>query len=258
MRMDGLEQVCKNVVQMFKRHPASKGMTYLQHLGNSLLFSAWSLLSSIIFLLHAIFPFIFTETGSTLINRLAKRLNNIEHEPSPVVRKIPSLGCIDSDEEEEEDMNERIRLKLARDGSISKSISDGTENDTPPPQEDIGVSLSDTSNNKDDPEGEQLMQMLAEEYSRCRNDPLKTALSQEAPPKEEPKKQFQDEDQTLLEKTSFAKEEPKKQFQEEEVNEDQTLLEKTSFASGNTGNRSFPDLHPYSLRNRKKTSTEEE
>ncbi len=55
---------------MFTAHPSAANETYLQHLKRATVFSGWMLLGGFACLLHAVFPFLFTETASKIVSKL--------------------------------------------------------------------------------------------------------------------------------------------------------------------------------------------
>lgn len=63
---------------MFKRlfvdHPASVGENYSEHLVHALGFARSMLLGAIACFVHAIFPWMFKSTGSSIITRLHDRM----------------------------------------------------------------------------------------------------------------------------------------------------------------------------------------
>jgi hypothetical protein len=58
----------------FTAHPASVGETYWQHFATALSFGATMLAAGVACLLHAVFPFLFVRTGSTVITQLHQRM----------------------------------------------------------------------------------------------------------------------------------------------------------------------------------------
>ena len=56
--------------KMFRTHPAEAGETYMQHLWFTVSMSARFLLVSIILLIHGMLPFLFTHTGSRLVEKI--------------------------------------------------------------------------------------------------------------------------------------------------------------------------------------------
>ena len=59
---------------LFRRHPATVGETYLQHMGHAAGFGGWMALGALCCLVHAVLPFLFERTGSTIIARLNERM----------------------------------------------------------------------------------------------------------------------------------------------------------------------------------------
>lgn len=56
------------------RHLDQVGETYFEHFGHALGFAATLALAAVVCLLHALLPFLFERTGSTLIRRLHDRM----------------------------------------------------------------------------------------------------------------------------------------------------------------------------------------
>ena len=59
---------------LFTDHPASVDETYWEHLAVALGFGLTLLAASLACLVHAILPFLFVKTGSSLIDRLHDRM----------------------------------------------------------------------------------------------------------------------------------------------------------------------------------------
>lgn len=59
---------------LFTRHPATVGETYLEHTGAALSFALPLFLASLACLVHAILPFMFERTGSVMVTRLHDRM----------------------------------------------------------------------------------------------------------------------------------------------------------------------------------------
>ena len=57
--------------ELFRKHPASVGESYLQHMAASFSFGIPMLMAALAALVHGIFPFLFLKTGSTIIARSA-------------------------------------------------------------------------------------------------------------------------------------------------------------------------------------------
>ncbi|MEO8144721.1 MAG: DUF6356 family protein [Betaproteobacteria bacterium] len=62
------------LTQHFTAHPASVGETYGEHLANALYFARQLLAASAACLLHALFPFLFEKTASSILARLYERM----------------------------------------------------------------------------------------------------------------------------------------------------------------------------------------
>lgn len=58
----------------FTKHPASVGETYAEHMRMASSFGGAMLLGGVACLVHGLFPFLFTRTGSTTIARLHDRM----------------------------------------------------------------------------------------------------------------------------------------------------------------------------------------
>ncbi|MCH2189826.1 MAG: DUF6356 family protein [Gammaproteobacteria bacterium] len=55
---------------MFTDHPESVGEGYLEHFGVAMMFSLTMISAGILCFVHALLPFLFTETGSKTIEKL--------------------------------------------------------------------------------------------------------------------------------------------------------------------------------------------
>ena len=69
---------------LFTRHPASVGETYGEHFAMASSFSARLLLAGVACAVHAVLPFLFEKTASTLIGRLNDRMNVNRQRPHRV------------------------------------------------------------------------------------------------------------------------------------------------------------------------------
>ena len=58
----------------FTQHPRSVGESYWQHMGVALWFAGTMLLGAAASLVHAVFPFLCTRTGSGIVRRLHDRV----------------------------------------------------------------------------------------------------------------------------------------------------------------------------------------
>lgn len=68
--------------RLFTNHPSSVGETYTAHMMQAMGFSARMLLASGACLVHAVFPFLFTTTGSDQIRALHLRLQHRQGPPA--------------------------------------------------------------------------------------------------------------------------------------------------------------------------------
>ncbi len=59
---------------LFEDHPASVGETYWQHLASAWGFSWRMAVASLVCLIHALLPFLFTKYGSAMITQLHDRM----------------------------------------------------------------------------------------------------------------------------------------------------------------------------------------
>ena len=64
------------IVRLFRDHPASVDETYLQHLAFAARFSGLLFAAALAALVHALLPFLFEKTASTIIRRLHDRTHN--------------------------------------------------------------------------------------------------------------------------------------------------------------------------------------
>lgn len=60
--------------QLFTDHPASVNESYLEHLAAAGRFAFWMQVAALACLLHALLPFLFIRTGSSIITRLHDRM----------------------------------------------------------------------------------------------------------------------------------------------------------------------------------------
>jgi len=58
----------------FTQHPASVGETYSQHMASAWSFSARMAVGALACFMHGLLPFLFTRTGSGIINELHGRM----------------------------------------------------------------------------------------------------------------------------------------------------------------------------------------
>ena len=62
------------ILDKFRQHPSDVGETYLEHFRHALGFASRLFVAACACLVHAILPFLFTSTGSTMINNLYSRM----------------------------------------------------------------------------------------------------------------------------------------------------------------------------------------
>jgi hypothetical protein len=62
------------LARLFTEHPASVGETYFQHLGMAFSFGARMVAAGCACLLHGLFPWLFTTTGSDAVRALHGRM----------------------------------------------------------------------------------------------------------------------------------------------------------------------------------------
>ena len=64
------------LVRLFNDHPRSVGESYFQHLAFAAGFAFWLIVAGLAALVHAVLPFLFEKTASSIINRLHARMHN--------------------------------------------------------------------------------------------------------------------------------------------------------------------------------------
>ena len=62
------------MTDLFTRHPASVGESYVEHFGAASGFGLRMILAGIACMLHGIFPFLFVKTGSNCVDQLHERM----------------------------------------------------------------------------------------------------------------------------------------------------------------------------------------
>lgn len=60
----------------FTQHPAAAGESYWQHMGVALWFAGRFFVAALAALVHALFPFLCTRTGSTILRELHQRVES--------------------------------------------------------------------------------------------------------------------------------------------------------------------------------------
>ena len=63
-----------HILGKFQQHPSDVGETYWEHFCHALGFALRLFVAASACLVHAILPFLFTSTGSTMINNLYSRM----------------------------------------------------------------------------------------------------------------------------------------------------------------------------------------
>ena len=63
-----------SILAKFQQHPSAVGETYWEHFWHALGFASRLFVAAGACLVHAILPFLFTSTGSTMINNLYSRM----------------------------------------------------------------------------------------------------------------------------------------------------------------------------------------
>ncbi len=76
------------MLKLFIDHPASVGETYTGHLLTASTFAIKLFIAAIVCLVHAVLPFLFKETGSSIITDLHGRM--VLHRQKQVTR----AGCL--------------------------------------------------------------------------------------------------------------------------------------------------------------------
>lgn len=64
----------QQIQEKFKEHPKNVGETYGEHFKNATYFCVCSLVCSVIFFVHAVFPFLFETTGGCLVTHLEQQI----------------------------------------------------------------------------------------------------------------------------------------------------------------------------------------
>ena len=64
-----------DVDTLFLKHPREKNMTYLEHFTHAIKYSGKLLYGSAVLFVHAIIPYYFEKTGSTIIREINEELN---------------------------------------------------------------------------------------------------------------------------------------------------------------------------------------
>lgn len=86
---DKLDNFVEWFINLYSEHPKSRGMTVPQHFFNAMKLSILTFITSIIFLIHAMAPFVFQDTGSNMMNyivdtHLKNNVNSKQSEKSKI------------------------------------------------------------------------------------------------------------------------------------------------------------------------------
>ena len=65
-------------MNIFTKHPKEVGETYLEHMFNAFRYSLTFLFLSMVALIHSIFPFLFTNTASCVVQEMADHMKERE------------------------------------------------------------------------------------------------------------------------------------------------------------------------------------
>jgi hypothetical protein len=83
---DHVGESLKRIIGYFTAHPKKNGMTYGQHWYHALSMSCQMALGSFYLAVHAIFPFIFEDHGSTIIQTLSHKKTSL-----PTIQSCPQF-----------------------------------------------------------------------------------------------------------------------------------------------------------------------
>jgi hypothetical protein len=75
---DHLNDVTNTIVEKFNEHPKKFGLSYREHLFDSMYYGACSMACTIVFVFHAIFPFLFQTTGGNIVTHLQEMINSVQ------------------------------------------------------------------------------------------------------------------------------------------------------------------------------------
>lgn len=90
MNTDNVNQVAKSILRLlsiFTRHLNEQNLTYSEHFVRALKLSLRSGLASLIFFIHALFPFLFETYGSKNISSLYHDLNKNTDNSNTVLKE---------------------------------------------------------------------------------------------------------------------------------------------------------------------------
>lgn len=81
------------ITRLFTEHPASVDETYGEHMAMAASFGWRMLLGSLVCFVHALLPFLFVKTGSTIITELHDRMvtNRVRSGRAPASERLATL-----------------------------------------------------------------------------------------------------------------------------------------------------------------------
>ena len=81
------------ITRLFTEHPASVDETYGEHMAMAASFGWRMLLGSLVCFVHALLPFLFVKTGSTIITELHDRMvtNRVRPGRTPASERLATL-----------------------------------------------------------------------------------------------------------------------------------------------------------------------
>jgi len=110
---DNTDKVMKDVWKKFEEHPAASNQTYMQHLKTTIEYGTTSCFSGGLMITHAIFPFLFENTGERMIKELNEKLQHkppqppqplvAKEKPQPPADELKKADVEEWSEEEDED-----------------------------------------------------------------------------------------------------------------------------------------------------------
>lgn len=77
----------------FTAHPESVGESYVEHMGTAFSFGGRMLFGGLACLVHGLFPFLFTRTGSAMISRLHDEMVAHRVKPKNAARAAAASGA---------------------------------------------------------------------------------------------------------------------------------------------------------------------
>ena len=123
--MDKLDSGIAYVMTKYSEHPKSCGMTPVGHFLFTMRLFALSFVSSVAFLVHAVFPWILTDTGEYLLELLH------EHScPLKSVSNVPSITPSNTPSNTPCDTPKPTKLLLTSDTSEEDELNNESETET--------------------------------------------------------------------------------------------------------------------------------